>query len=538
MNTGPNYEYGRRTWEAFSTRLKELKPDVLVVAEPWPKLGEGEYGAYINSILQAKPDAVFTSLFQPPPPSHVSRPVKVAVVPAKGFGAAKQRLGEALPAGARAALARAMLEDVLAALAQADLDRIVVVTPDAAAAALAERYGAEVLVEREGEGHTAAIARGLRACRELGATVMLTVPGDVPCLTVHEIRQVLGACGAPPAAVFVPSRSGLGTNAVCLAPPDAVPLRFGEPSFANHLAAARARGIEPVVLELPGAGLDIDSPEDLTALLMCGPETRAASVLRSAGSRDPIRSPRLAVWGIRGIPEVQAGDDLTGIIAAAAAAQGTPFEAGDVVVVSQKVVSKAEGRVVRLADVKASAFALEVGGTLKKDPRLIEVILRESRRIVRMDRGILITETRHGQICANAGVDQSNVGLGWVSLLPEDPDASARAMVERLRALAGVEVAVIVADTFGRPWREGLQNVAIGVAGMRPLETYLGIPDAHGYTLQATVLAVADELASAAELVMGKLDAVPAVVIRGFRFTPGPGSARELLRDPAQDLFR
>jgi coenzyme F420-0:L-glutamate ligase/coenzyme F420-1:gamma-L-glutamate ligase len=209
-----------------------------------------------------------------------------------------------------------------------------------------------------------------------------------------------------------------------------------------------------------------------------------------------------------------------------------------VVVLSQKAVSKAEGRLVRLGDVTPSPLAIEVGHSQKKDPRLIEVILRESRRIVRMDRGILITETRHGQICANAGVDQSNVGLGWTCPLPEDPDASARAFADRVRAALGVDVAVIVADTFGRPWREGLVNVAIGVAGLRPLQTYLGVPDAHGYTLQATVLAIADELAGTAELVMGKLDRVPVAVVRGYRFDPGPGSARELLRDPNLDLFR
>jgi coenzyme F420-0:L-glutamate ligase/coenzyme F420-1:gamma-L-glutamate ligase len=130
------------------------------------------------------------------------------------------------------------------------------------------------------------------------------------------------------------------------------------------------------------------------------------------------------------------------------------------------------------------------------------------------------------------------VGLGWASLLPEDPDASARAFAERVRAAQGVEVAVIVADTFGRPWREGLVNVAIGVAGLRPLQTYLGVPDAHGYTLQATILAVADEMAAAAELVMGKLDGVPVAVVRGYRYEPGPGSSRELLRNPNLDLFR
>jgi coenzyme F420-0:L-glutamate ligase/coenzyme F420-1:gamma-L-glutamate ligase len=464
--------------------------------------------------------------------------VKVAVVPAKEFTLAKQRLAEAQPAATRAALARAMLEDVLAALSGAPLDRIVVVTPDAEVAAVAEREGALVIRETEGRGHTAAVARGVERCREWGATVLLTVPGDLPCLTTDEVRRILDACGPAPAAVFVPSRSGLGTNAACLSPPDAVPLRFGEPSFADHLAAARTRGIEPVVLRLPGAGLDIDRPEDLEALRRDGPGTRAAATLAALTSGPPPRAPRLEVFGVGGIPEVRPGDDLAGLAMAAAAAQGTPFEQGDVVVLSQKAVSKAEGRLVRLADVTPSPLAIEVGGSQKKDPRLIEVILRESRRIVRMDRGVLITETRHGQICANAGVDQSNVGLGWACLLPEDPDSSARAFAERVRVERGVEVAVIVADTFGRPWREGLVNVAIGVAGLRPLQTYLGVPDAHGYTLQATILAVADELAAAAELVMGKLDRAPVAVVRGYRLEPGSGSARELLRDPTLDLFR
>jgi coenzyme F420-0:L-glutamate ligase/coenzyme F420-1:gamma-L-glutamate ligase len=464
--------------------------------------------------------------------------VKVAVVPAKEFTAAKQRLADALPAATRAALARAMLEDVLSALTEAPVDRIVVVTPDAEVATVAERWGATIIRETEGQGHTAAVARGAALVREWGGTVLLTVPGDLPCLTADEVRRILDACGTAPAAVFVPSRSGLGTNAACLAPPDAVPLRFGEPSFADHLATARARGIEPVVLHLPGAGLDIDRPEDVDALRRAGSGSRAAAALTAPAPAPPPRAPRLTVFGIGDIPEIRPGDDLASLALAAAAAQGTPLQGGDVVVLSQKAVSKAEGRLLRLADVTPSPLAIEVGQSQKKDPRLIEVILRESRRIVRMDRGILITETRHGQICANAGVDQSNVGLGWACLLPEDPDASARAFASRVRTELGVEVAVIVADTFGRPWREGLVNVAIGVAGLRPLQTYLGVPDAHGYTLQATILAVADELAAAAELVMGKLDRVPVAVVRGYRLDPGPGSARELLRDPNLDLFR
>ncbi|HZS34768.1 MAG TPA: coenzyme F420-0:L-glutamate ligase [Methylomirabilota bacterium] len=464
--------------------------------------------------------------------------MRVTVVPAKELGAAKQRLGDAVPAPARAALARAMLEDVLAALTASPVDRIIVVTPDADVADVAARWGADVLREPASEGHTAAVARGVRACRELGATVMLTVPGDLPCLTAAEVARILDACPPAPGAVFVASRSGAGTNAACLAPPDAMPLRFGEPSFEAHLAVARAHGLEPVVLALPGAALDVDRPEDLELLRTLGPDTRAAAVLRAASTPPAARAARLEIHGVHGLPELRAGDDLAEAVLAALAAQGTPLAPGDVVVLSQKAVSKVEGRLVPLADVVPSPFAVEVARAQKKDPRLIELILRESRRVVRMDRGVLITETRQGQICANAGVDQSNVGLGWASLLPEDPDASARAFAERVRAATGIEIAVIVADTFGRPWREGLVNVAIGVAGLRPLQSYLGVPDAHGYTLQATILAVADELAGAAELVMGKLDQVPVAIVRGYRYDAGPGSARELLRDPNLDLFR
>jgi coenzyme F420-0:L-glutamate ligase/coenzyme F420-1:gamma-L-glutamate ligase len=464
--------------------------------------------------------------------------VKVAVVPARAFNRAKQRLRDSLDPAARPGLARAMLEDVLAALAGAGLDRVLVVTDDAEVARVAEAHGATAVVEPEALGHTEAVARGIEVAREMGATVVLTVPGDVPCLTRDEVARMLAALGPPPSVVLVPSRSGVGTNGAALAPPDVMPLRFGEPSFPDHLATARARGLAPVVLELPGAGLDIDRPEDLVGLQALGAGTRASAALAAAGGPRLAGPSRVEVLGLRGLPEVRPGDDVVALTLAAAAAQGTPLRDRDVVVVSQKVVSKAEGRRVRLDDITPSPFAIEVGQAQKKDPRLIELILRESRRVVRMDKGILITETHHGQICANAGVDQSNVGLGWATLLPADPDASARGLAERFRSRGGVEVAVIVADTFGRPWREGLHNVAIGVAGLRPLHTYLGVTDGHGYVLQATILAVADELAGAAELVMGKLDAVPVAIIRGYAYEAGSGSARELLRDPALDLFR
>lgn len=226
------------------------------------------------------------------------------------------------------------------------------------------------------------------------------------------------------------------------------------------------------------------------------------------------------------------------LIVEAAASQGTPLQGGDLLVVSQKIVSKSEGRVVRLADVTPSPAAQAMARELAKDPRLVELILRESRRVVRMDKGILIVETHHGWICANAGVDQSNVDLECASLLPEDPDRSAQVLREQVRGLTGVDPAVIVSDTFGRPWREGLTNVAVGIAGLLPIKNYLGAQDPAGHTLQATLLAVADELAGAAEPVMGKLNRVPATIIRGLPFERGEETSKALLRDPSRDLFR
>lgn len=248
--------------------------------------------------------------------------------------------------------------------------------------------------------------------------------------------------------------------------------------------------------------------------------------------------PRYEVIGVQGIPEVHPGDDVAALILAAAGRQGTPLVSGDLLVVGQKIISKAEGRLLRLDAVTPSPVAVSLAGGLVRDARLVEVILRESRRVVRMDRGILITETHHGWICANAGVDQSNVDADWVALLPEDPDRSARLLRETLRVRTGAEVAVLIADTFGRPWREGLVNVAIGLSGVVPLRSYLGELDPAGRPLQATILALADELASAAEPVMGKLDRIPVAIVRGLDLTAGDEGSKSLLREPARDLFR
>jgi coenzyme F420-0:L-glutamate ligase/coenzyme F420-1:gamma-L-glutamate ligase len=253
----------------------------------------------------------------------------------------------------------------------------------------------------------------------------------------------------------------------------------------------------------------------------------------------PIPAPtRLEIIGISGIPEIAAGMPLAQCLCEAAAFSGITFQDGDVLVIAQKVISKAEGRVVDLRSVQPSLFATTVAQPLGKDARHVEVILRESRRIVRMDAGLIVAETHHGFICANAGVDASNVPDGWVCLLPLDPDASARHLQEQVTAISGKRLALIISDTFGRPWREGLTNVAIGIAGFYPMLDYRGQSDAHGHSLSATVIAAADELAAAAELVMGKLSQRPAAIIRGFPWQPGTGSASAMIRPREKDLFR
>ena len=250
---------------------------------------------------------------------------------------------------------------------------------------------------------------------------------------------------------------------------------------------------------------------------------------------------RVDIIGVQDMPEVRHGDPLADIIIRATNAQATPITQRDVIVVTQKIVSKSEGRLYPLDDVAPSTFARSFAERSGKDPRLVELILMESSRIVRSDadRGILIVETEHGFVCANAGIDSSNVETGMVSLLPKDPDRSARRIRETLQQKSGVsEIAVVISDTFGRAWREGQINVAIGAAGMDPFIDYRGSYDTNGSVLTSTRIAVADELAAAAELVMGKSDRIPTALVKGFSYTIGRGNCKSLVRDLSKDLFR
>lgn len=242
----------------------------------------------------------------------------------------------------------------------------------------------------------------------------------------------------------------------------------------------------------------------------------------------------LQLIGVEGLPEVNAGDDLAALIHGA-----TELADGDVVIITSKIVSKAEARTVELADIEPGAFAAAWARRWDKDPRVVELVLRESRRIVRMVGPVLITETHHGFVCANSGIDQSSSGAaGRVVLLPIDPDASARTLRARF-GQHGVDVAVIISDTFGRPWREGQTDVAVGVAGIAPLHSYIGETDPHGHEFRVQELCVVDELAGAAELVKGNTSRVPVAVARGYPWQrDDEASMRAVIRDAERDLFR
>ena len=266
---------------------------------------------------------------------------------------------------------------------------------------------------------------------------------------------------------------------------------------------------------------------------------RAGAKSRAAGSSAARRADeQLCLVPIAGLPEIQKDQDLAKSIVAAVRKVGLRFEEGDVLVVAQKIVSKAEGSVVSLGSVRPSEQAQALGVQLKKDPRAVELVLQESRRILRSER-VLIAETHHGLVCANAGIDHSNVpGQDSVTLLPRDPDGSAEKLAASLRKRTGKRIGVIISDTFGRPWRLGLSDVAIGAAGLPVLLDLRGTRDREGKLLMATVLAVADQLAAAAGLLMGKSQGIPAVLIRGYRYKFTSEKAASIIRPASEDLFR
>ncbi len=473
------------------------------------------------------------------------RPRTSILVPVKATGRAKGRLAELLDQETRQSLALAMLEDVLAAVVPAVgslAEAVYVVTSDLAAIGVAERRGAQAVAEAEQRSESASVDAASRACAARGVEALLTLPADIPAVRPEDIAAILGEATPNRAVVLVPARDGKGTNAIWRHPPEAIPSRFGFDSFRKHQDEVRARGLVWAAVSLPRVAVDLDEAEDVAAFLQFPGATRTRTLLERAGVAarlNPGADAGIRLVGLPGIPEVAEGDDLASLIREAMARAGETLRTGDILVIAQKVVSKAEGRVVPLGTVAPSRLAREYAETWGRDARHVEVVLREAKRIVRMERGMIIAETTHGFVCANAGVDVSNVpGDERVCLLPIDPDGSAHRLRLELSKRCGAAVAVIVSDTFGRPWREGLTNVAVGVAGLSPLVSYIGREDPHGHVLRVTELAAADELAAAAGLVMGKLERIPVVLIRGYGFAPGEGRARTLVRPAERDLFR
>jgi len=247
----------------------------------------------------------------------------------------------------------------------------------------------------------------------------------------------------------------------------------------------------------------------------------------------------IAIIPIPGIPQVRPGDDLPSLLLEAIDRAKVGLKNGDILVICQKIVSKAEGAIVDLKTIDPSPFAQQIATMWEKDPRAVEVVLRQSSRIIRMKNGVIITETKQGWVCANSGVDESNsLGEEIAIVLPQDPDASARTLRVAIQERRSITIGVIITDTFGRPWRDGLVEFALGVSGFEPLLDLRGTSDLQGRELHHTVVAVADELAAAAGLVMEKGAAIPAVIIRGYQFIPAEGDGKKLIRPAEADLFR
>jgi coenzyme F420-0:L-glutamate ligase/coenzyme F420-1:gamma-L-glutamate ligase len=247
---------------------------------------------------------------------------------------------------------------------------------------------------------------------------------------------------------------------------------------------------------------------------------------------------RVEILGIKEIPLIGKEDDLGEIIFMAAEKQGIKIKNGDILVVTQKIVSKAEGKLIALDLVNPTEEANQIADITGKDPRIIQIVLNETKNVIRLNERAIISETHHGFICANAGVDYSNIEDGYVAVLPENPDRSASMIRSRIRGIAGIDIAVIITDTWGRPWRLGQVDFAIGISGISPFKDYRGEQDLMGHTLSVTNIAIVDEIAAAAELVKGKELGIPAVIIRGYEYEKTESSAITLLRSIDQDLFR
>lgn len=459
--------------------------------------------------------------------------IVTAILPFRSIDSAKSRMSTMLSEAERREFSARLLERTLLALGHAtSVNNVILVSPDPLARALARSGGHEAL-DDAGAELNAAITLGLNQATRNGAAAVLILPVDLAEISAAHIDALVGGwSGAQPGVLASPDG---GTSALLVPLPRTFTPQFGANSAAAHRAELSGGGAEVETLVSPLAA-DLDTPNDLLV-----------AIERERSTVAPLRAAGLLALPIDGLGEIQPGDDLPAMIAecvAQIAASSTinGLRGDDVIAVTQKIVSKAEGAIVELASITPRPEAVEYAKRWSRDARQVEVVLQEATRVVRMDRGVIITETAHGFVLANSGVDASNVGPRSgevVTLLPRDPDGSARAIREAIRLRTGVAPGVIITDSFGRPWRLGITDVAIGVAGIAALEDLRGRPDADGRTMAATVRAVADQIAATAELALGKTARRPLALIRGARpQIAEDGSARSSLMPPDWDLFR
>ena len=458
-----------------------------------------------------------------------------AVLPFRSVADSKRRMESALSEQERMELSARLLVRTLGALRSArSIERTILVSPDPLARELARASGA-VAIDDRGVPLNEAILLGIQHARSDGATTALIIPVDLAHVSGGALDELVHAWRASRAAsALLPALDG-GTAALITPLPTSMGLHYGEGSAALHLRELTATTSSVHQLASPLAA-DLDTPEDL-----------AAATAPGAGHAAYDQHDGLIALPIDGLGEIQPNDNLPELIAEAVRrflderAVG-PLRPDDVISVTQKIVSKAEGAIVDLTTITPRPEAVAYAERWKRDARQVEVVLQEAVRVVRMDRGVIITETAHGFVLANSGVDASNVGPRSgeiVTLLPRDPDASAAQIRAAIAARTGVAPGVIITDSFGRPWRLGITDVAIGLAGIAALEDLRGQPDADGRVMAATVRAVADQIAAAAELALGKSAKRPLAFIRGAKPAPTEsGSVRESLMPPDWDLFR
>ncbi len=454
-----------------------------------------------------------------------------AILPFRSVADSKRRMESALTDQDRMELSARLLVRTLAALRNArSIGRTILVSPDPLARELARSAGAEA-IDDHGVPLNEAIRLGLDHATAGGASTALIVPVDLAHVSARAIDELTDAWRASGAASgILPALDG-GTAALITPLPTSMNLHYGEGSATLHLRELSAINSSVQQLNSPLAA-DLDTPEDLNAVKTAQPRSDHDGLI---------------ALPIDGLGEIQPNDNLPQLIAESVQRFMSerslgPLRTDDVISVTQKIVSKAEGAIVDLTSITPRPEAVAYAEKWKRDARQVEVVLQEAVRVVRMDRGVIITETAHGFVLANSGVDASNVGPRSgeiVTLLPRDPDASATRIRAAIAARTGVAPGVIITDSFGRPWRLGITDVAIGLAGIAALEDLRGQPDADGRVMAATVRAVADQIAAAAELALGKSAKRPLAFIRGAKPAPTEtGSVRESLMPPDWDLFR